>query len=210
LNNFSKVSEPAIEAWAAILKRVPNSRLILHSHAGSHREMVLRKFEGLGVDPGRIELVGYQPMGEYLQTFNRIDVALDPFPYPGGTTSCDGAWMGVPIVTLAGSTAVSRGGASVLSNLGLPELIAKGMLSRRSRGRLAASIAVGLPGRATTRCAGRAATVAMRVFKGDQGFKPAALRNILVFGVRRVGQRPPLVVGRNGAQQQRQPFRRSR
>jgi predicted O-linked N-acetylglucosamine transferase (SPINDLY family) len=125
LNNFSKVSEPAIEAWEAILKSLPNSRLILHTHAGSHREMVLAKFAGLGVDPGRIELVGYLPMGEYLRTFNRVDVALDPFPYPGGTTSCDAAWMGVPIVTLAGSTAVSRGGASVLSHLGLRELIAK-------------------------------------------------------------------------------------
>ena len=54
---------------------------------------------------------------------NRIDIALDPFPYAGGTTTCDALWMGVAVVTLAGQTAVGRGGVSILNNVGLPELI---------------------------------------------------------------------------------------
>ena len=103
---------------------MPNSRLILHAHSGSHRDAILREFAGHCIDANRIEFVGYQPIHDYLATYNRIDIALDPFPYPGGTTSCDAIWMGVPVVTLAGSTAVSRGGASVLSSVGHRELIA--------------------------------------------------------------------------------------
>ncbi len=63
-------------------------------------------------------------MAEYFNVYQRIDVALDPFPYGGGTTTCDALWMGVPVVSLAGQTAVGRGGLSILSNLGLPELVA--------------------------------------------------------------------------------------
>jgi protein O-GlcNAc transferase len=57
--------------------------------------------------------------------FNRMDVALDTFPYAGGTTTCDALWMGVPVVTLAGRTAVGRGGVSILSNVGSTEFIAE-------------------------------------------------------------------------------------
>jgi predicted O-linked N-acetylglucosamine transferase (SPINDLY family) len=64
-------------------------------------------------------------MAEYFGSYQRIDVALDPFPYGGGTTTCDALWMGVPVVSLAGQTAVGRGGVSILSNVGLPELIAQ-------------------------------------------------------------------------------------
>ena len=65
------------------------------------------------------------PLLSYFEQFQQIDIALDPFPYPGGTTSCDGLWMGAPVVTLSGDTAVSRNGVSILSNIGLPELIAR-------------------------------------------------------------------------------------
>jgi predicted O-linked N-acetylglucosamine transferase (SPINDLY family) len=58
---------------------------------------------------------------KYFEQYNQIDVALDPFPYAGGTTTCDALWMGVPVVSLTGKTAVSRGGLSILSNLGKPE-----------------------------------------------------------------------------------------
>ena len=65
------------------------------------------------------------PTAEYFGVYRRIDVALDPFPYGGGTTTCDALWMGVPVVSLAGQTAVGRGGVSILSNVGLPELVAR-------------------------------------------------------------------------------------
>jgi predicted O-linked N-acetylglucosamine transferase (SPINDLY family) len=78
-----------------------------------------------GVEPERLSFADLTPMMEYLRTYRQIDVALDPFPYGGGTTSCDALWMGVPVVSLAGQTAVGRGGLSILSNIGLPELVAR-------------------------------------------------------------------------------------
>lgn len=110
--------------WARVLEAVENSRLLVHCPQGSHRDGVLDIFQRHGVSPQRLELVGYQSWADYIQTFGRIDVALDPFPYGGGITTCDGLWMGVPTVTLSGRTAVGRGGRSILANIGVPELTA--------------------------------------------------------------------------------------
>ena len=71
-----------------------------------------------------MEFVGFLPLAGYYAAYQRIDIALDPFPYGGGTTTCDALWMGVPVVSLAGKTAVGRSGASILCNIGLPELVA--------------------------------------------------------------------------------------
>jgi predicted O-linked N-acetylglucosamine transferase (SPINDLY family) len=125
LNTFRKITSDSMLAWARILRDVPNSRLILHAIEGSQRQRVLELFESEGIGAARIEFLGHVPLATYMQTYQRIDVALDPFPYTGGTTTCDALWMGVPVITLAGSTAVHRGGVSILSNLGMPQLIAK-------------------------------------------------------------------------------------
>jgi predicted O-linked N-acetylglucosamine transferase (SPINDLY family) len=77
-----------------------------------------------GATSDRVEFVGWQRWDEYINTYHRIDVALDPFPRGGGITTCDALWMGVPVITLAGKTAIGRGGCTVLNNIGLPELIA--------------------------------------------------------------------------------------
>jgi len=91
---------------------------------GSHRDLARQRVEGQGIDPARLEFVGFLAGPQYFEAYNRIDVALDPFPYAGaGTTTCDALWMGVPVVSLAGDTAVSRGGLSILSNI---ELVAPG------------------------------------------------------------------------------------
>lgn len=124
LNNFAKISRPAIDAWASILQRVPNSRLILHAHEGSHRQRLRDLLASHSLDPNRLEFVGFYSMSGYLSQFARIDVGLDPFPYGGGHTTFDALWMGVPVVTLAGRTGVGRGGVSILSNLGKPQWIA--------------------------------------------------------------------------------------
>jgi protein O-GlcNAc transferase len=124
LNNFCKQSAPAFATWCALLKAVPQSRLLLHAQAGSHRDRLLAVAAERGLSPDRVEFVPFQPPHEYLRTYQRIDVALDPFPYSGGTTTCDALWMGVPVVTLAGQTAVGRGGVSILSNVGLQECVA--------------------------------------------------------------------------------------
>jgi predicted O-linked N-acetylglucosamine transferase (SPINDLY family) len=126
LNNFAKVSPPALDLWAEILQGVPRSRLIVHAHPGTHLDAVRERFAGKGVSPDRLEF--YLERGnwpKYLQAYGRIDVALDPFPWGGGVTTCDALWMGVPVVSLVGRTAVGRGGASILANVGVPELVAR-------------------------------------------------------------------------------------
>jgi predicted O-linked N-acetylglucosamine transferase (SPINDLY family) len=124
LNNFAKVSPPARDLWAEILRGLPRSRLIVHSHPGAHLEAVRERFAGKGISPDRLEFPSWQPWPQYVQRYGRIDIALDPFPWGGGITTCDALWMGVPVVSLVGRTAVGRGGASILANVGVPELIA--------------------------------------------------------------------------------------
>jgi predicted O-linked N-acetylglucosamine transferase (SPINDLY family) len=124
LNSFSKVGPEVLAVWARILKNVPNARLILRCPAGETSHRVRTHFASHGVSPDRLELRPMSPWAEYVEQICRQDICLDPFPYPGHTTSCDALWMGVPVVTLAGATAVGRGGVSLLSNLGLLELIA--------------------------------------------------------------------------------------
>jgi predicted O-linked N-acetylglucosamine transferase (SPINDLY family) len=84
----------------------------------------MASFQSRGIAPGRIELVERLSPAEYFAAYHRIDIALDPFPYTGGTTTCDALWMGLPVVTLAGQTPVGRAGVSILSNALLPHLIA--------------------------------------------------------------------------------------
>jgi protein O-GlcNAc transferase len=125
LNNPAKVSPSALAAWAHILNRVAASRLLLMT--ASHpdrREDIARFFESHGVGRDRIEQIGRLSLGDYLSVYERVDVALDSFPYSGGTTSCDALWMGVPVVTLAGDRAFARSGVTVLNNVGVPEWIA--------------------------------------------------------------------------------------
>jgi predicted O-linked N-acetylglucosamine transferase (SPINDLY family) len=123
LNNFCKVSPEALDVWIQLLGATPKSRLILHAHEGSHRQRVWDSLQHQGIDPHRLRFVGMLPFYEYFNMYEQIDIGLDPFPYNGGTTTCDALWMGVPVVTLSGRTGVGRGGVSVLRNVGLTELI---------------------------------------------------------------------------------------
>ena len=125
LNNFAKVTDPTLELWMQLLGRVPEARLLLYARSGQHRERVRRFMLRADVAESRVEFVGRQPFEEYLASWRAIDVALDPIPFGGGTTTCDALWMGTPVVTLAGRTAVSRGGSSILGNIGLGELVCR-------------------------------------------------------------------------------------
>ena len=127
-NTFVKVTAPMLHLWSRILKAVPDSRLLLKALAlGS--ESTRQRVRGLlgqeGIGPERLELRGGEPhYADHLALYHRIDVALDTFPYHGTTTTCEALWMGVPVVTLAGSCHVSRVGVSLLTTAGLPELVA--------------------------------------------------------------------------------------
>jgi predicted O-linked N-acetylglucosamine transferase (SPINDLY family) len=125
LNNPCKINESVLAVWSKVLSQIENSRLIQMSPGGSHRVELTNRFAAHGVDPSRIQFVPKQSRRAYLAQYHQIDIGLDTFPYNGHTTSLDALWMGVPIVTLVGSTAVGRAGWSQLSNLGLQELAAE-------------------------------------------------------------------------------------
>lgn len=125
LNNFCKINDGVLALWAKTLRQVANSRLLLLASPGGHRERLLRRLLRDEIDSRRIEFVSRRPHREYLKLYHRIDLGLDTFPYNGHTTSLDSLWMGVPVITLTGQSAVSRAGWSQLSNLGLTDLAAK-------------------------------------------------------------------------------------
>jgi predicted O-linked N-acetylglucosamine transferase (SPINDLY family) len=125
LNNFCKVTGATLAAWSRLLQAAPDAHLLLHAQAGGHRDRVRDYLSGQGVSADRLSFAEKVSLAEYFRLYARIDVALDPFPYGGGTTTCDALWMGVPVVSLAGQTAVGRGGLSILTNAGLPELAAR-------------------------------------------------------------------------------------
>jgi predicted O-linked N-acetylglucosamine transferase (SPINDLY family) len=124
LNAFCKTNPRVFELWSKVLVEFENSKMLLLSRPGSHLERTLSIFQSHGVPRSRIEFVDYQPMDQYLRTYHRIDIGLDTFPYNGHTTSLEALWMGVPVVTLVGETAVSRAGWCQLNNIGLGELAA--------------------------------------------------------------------------------------
>jgi predicted O-linked N-acetylglucosamine transferase (SPINDLY family) len=124
LNRFDKVSRPALEVWIKILQALPGARLVIQSQPGRHVDALHAWLEPQGIARERVAVVRRVSEAEYLARYGDLDLSLDPFPYNGHTCTLDALWMGVPVVTLAGSTAVGRGGVSILSNVGLPELIA--------------------------------------------------------------------------------------
>jgi predicted O-linked N-acetylglucosamine transferase (SPINDLY family) len=104
---------------------VPGSRLVIRADiTDSLRKRLLEMFAGWGIGDERLELANRVPRPMYLELIKRLDIALDPFPFNGHTTTCDSLWQGVPVITLSGKTYVSRFGGSGLKTLGLDELIA--------------------------------------------------------------------------------------
>jgi protein O-GlcNAc transferase len=128
-NIFQKVSHETIALWAEILKELPDSYLIMKSPSFNDRttcNYAISRFLIRGISSKRIELRARMPsFKEHLELYNRVDIGLDTYPYNGTTTTCEAIWMGVPVITLAGNTHASRVGTSLLSNIGLPELVAK-------------------------------------------------------------------------------------
>ncbi|MGB8167555.1 MAG: hypothetical protein WCF18_08685, partial [Chthoniobacteraceae bacterium] len=137
------VHESILQLWAEILRSVGGSRLLLQSPPGATQARVRHCFEEQGIEAHRLEFVSRTATrAEFLQRFDRIDLALETSPYNGGTTTCEALWMGVPVPSFPGPTAISRLGLSILSSVGLPELVAK---SREDYVPLMVSLASDLP-----------------------------------------------------------------
>lgn len=127
-NKLSKITDGTVALWAEVLRRVPESRLLLKDRPLSDpgtADMMRARFAAVGIDPARLDLVGFiKDAAGHLAAYNRIDIALDPHPYNGTITTCDTLWMGAPMVTLAGNRHAARVGASLMAAVGLPELVA--------------------------------------------------------------------------------------
>ncbi|MBI2958910.1 MAG: glycosyltransferase [Betaproteobacteria bacterium] len=127
-NARTKVNEAVLDLWARLLAEIPGSRLIMVVDYGGDETVAksLRdRFARAGVDPQRIDVRGRQRLAAFFSLFHEIDVALDPFPYNGGTTTYHSLWMGVPVITLAGRWALARCGLMILENAGIPEFVAR-------------------------------------------------------------------------------------
>jgi len=126
-NNLAKINASVIKLWSDILKTLPNTRLLLKAVPLSDikiQEYVINKFRSHGV-ANEIKCLGFiKNMQSHLNMYHEIDLALDPFPYNGTTTTCDALWMGVPVLTRCGETHASRVGTSLLSCIGLTDFIA--------------------------------------------------------------------------------------
>ncbi len=127
-NNLAKITPEVIAVWASILRAVPGSRLMLKSKS-LEDEATVKRYEELfskeGISAARLDFAGWvSVIGDHIETYRHVDIALDPFPYNGATTTCEALWMGVPVIVLAGSAHAGRVGVSLLNQIELPELIA--------------------------------------------------------------------------------------
>ena len=124
-NTFRKINSRVIATWADLLNELPEARLRIYgAPAGRAIELVYDQFEAAGINADRIDLFASVEYAKYLHAYREIDIALDPFPYCGGATTCESLWMGVPVITLAGEGGFSRTGAGLLGAIGLDEYIA--------------------------------------------------------------------------------------
>jgi len=117
-----------LDAWARILQRVPEAQLELGAHLladAAARARTLERFAQRGIGSERLRLHATRSYADLLSAYRHVDIALDPFPFSGCTTSCDALWMGVPVVALQGETFVARQSAGLLARLGRAEWIAR-------------------------------------------------------------------------------------
>ena len=127
-NNLNKVTDQVIACWARILKLVPGSTLFLKTKsldAADVREKIVGVFSRHGIDPERLILEGrFASHEDHFRAYHAVDIALDPFPYPGITTTVEALWMGVPVLSRKGDRFISHQGETILNNVGLPQWIA--------------------------------------------------------------------------------------
>ncbi len=128
LQNLSKINDAVIAVWAQIFQALPYAQLVIRNKQMScsvEQAVLQQRLSAVGILPERVKIEGLVARETYLAAYAEIDIVLDTFPYPGGTTTCEALWMGVPTVTLAGNTLLARQGASLLHCAGLSDWIAQ-------------------------------------------------------------------------------------
>jgi protein O-GlcNAc transferase len=126
-NNFAKCGSIILDVWAEILRREPNTQLLLKSpglQLAQNQVLFIDRFGRRGIGAERILFEGSSPQAEHLAAYGRVDLALDTLPYSGGVTTCDALWMGVPVVSCPGPTFAGRHSTSHLSNAGFSNFVA--------------------------------------------------------------------------------------
>jgi predicted O-linked N-acetylglucosamine transferase (SPINDLY family) len=124
-NKSSKLTPESLRLWARVLARVPGSTLLFAGVEEQRRDGIRRVFADCGIEARRLGFAPRLPLQEFFLLHNRVDIALDAFPYSGATTTLDSLWMGVPVLTLAGEPPMSRSTASLLATLEMPGWIAR-------------------------------------------------------------------------------------
>jgi len=180
-NNFNKLSDATLRAWAALLAATPGARLVLRS-SGSYHDGVIETLEArliaAGIDLGRVRIDGrIASYLAHLNSYGEIDIALDPFPYNGGTTTVEALYMGVPVLVRAGDRYVAHMGESILHNAGLAGWIAP---NETAYAALGARLASDLPALAALRAGLRAQMLASPLFDAPRFARnfEAALRGM--------------------------------
>lgn len=135
-NNPSKINETVLTQWALIMHELPESQLFLKGFQFNSDDLCQRVrslMETQGIAPERVIIEGPSPHLELMEAYRRVDIALDPWPYSGGLTTCEALIMGVPVVTLPGPTFAGRHSATHLVNAGMPELVVNSWDEYRER-----------------------------------------------------------------------------
>jgi predicted O-linked N-acetylglucosamine transferase (SPINDLY family) len=125
--NLSKVNDDVLDSWKIILSALPEAKLrwqCAQFTDAEARKLILARFRQHGMPVARIQLLKGESRQAYLDSYRHVDIVLDTFPFPGGTTTCEALWMGVPTVTLAGHSFLSRQGASILTAAGMSNWVA--------------------------------------------------------------------------------------
>lgn len=124
---LSKMTDEVLAAWGQIFHALPQARIVIQTPQTGrpkHARLLRERLRQVGIDDGRVDIVPPAMRTQYLQSYHRVDIVLDTFPFPGGTTTCEALWMGVPTVTLAGRSMISRQGAAMMGAAGLGDWVA--------------------------------------------------------------------------------------
>jgi len=166
--NLTKLNEPTLDLWARALAVTPGSRLRLRNRQFGDRaaaSALAQRLAACGVPPERLALLPALDRAAYLADYAHVDILLDTFPYPGGTTTCEALWMGVPTLTLSGGSLLARQGACLLRLVGLSDWIADTADTYAAK---AAAFAADVPGLAALRSSLRARAAASPLFDGPR------------------------------------------